>query len=289
MKIDYSSISSIKEYLRACNFAMQKKWGQNFLIDEKVRIFLLKSLQNIKGLSVWEVGPGLGAMTHLLQKLSGSLTLFEIDKGFINYLSLSFKNCDNLKIVKGDVLKTWKVEMKESGMPKVFFSCLPYNISISLLQDFFVNGAIFEKMLVTVQKEVAQKMLASKGESSYCPLAVCVQYFYNARKVCDIPPSAFWPQPHVHSSAVLLEKKTDAGEAEKIFVKLVCALFASRRRTAKNNLLQFLKMQNKAHDAYNEDIVNRIFESLNLSSKERAEDFSVDTFIEINKKVMEVI
>ncbi len=286
--LDYSSVSAIKEYLEASNFAMQKKWGQNFLIDESVRLSLLEALKNVRETKIWEVGPGLGAMTYLLREGGANLTLFEIDKGFIQFLNKKFENCNNIKIVEGDVLKTWGQELKHSGVPEILFGCLPYNISISLLLDFFSHGIIFNSILVTVQKEVAQKVMARKGEASYCPLAVFSQYFYNVRKVRDIPPSAFWPQPHVLSSVLLFEKKSNVviGVCEKLFVKLTFALFSSRRRTAKNNLLQFLKLQkNNCKNIENVD-VDEIFSKLKIKANERAEDLSYDTFFEIAKSLV---
>lgn len=276
--IDYNSPSSIKSYLKVFNFAMQKKWGQNFLIDEKTRKAIIEAIGNIEKKTVWEVGPGLGSMTSLLKEKGAYLTLFEIDKGFTAFLTQQFK--ENTKIIEGDVLKTWKEEAKNTGKPDVFFSCLPYNISIELILSFYKNLTIFDKMLITVQKEVADKILSHENTKAYSPISIFSSYFYDVKRILNIPPSCFWPQPHVTSSCLLFTKKEKRTcKNEKLFVSCVNVLFASRRRTIKNNLSKCLETWQ--HQTGKEKTVDSILQESNINPLARAESLKLDDFIKL--------
>ena len=252
---------------------MQKKWGQNFLIDERVRKLIADATGEIKGKTVWEVGPGLGSMTALLKEKGAFLTLFEIDKGFIAFLTKIFKD---VKIVQGDVLKTWKIDAKKNGTPHLFFSCLPYNISIELILSFFKNLIIFDKMVITVQKEVADKMLSKKKEKIYSPISIFSSYFYDVKRFLNIAPSSFWPQPHVSSTCLVFTKKEKREcKNEKLFISCVNALFSSRRRTVKNNLSKRLEKNVRHVD------VDFILQEAKIDGSLRAEDLAIDDFIKL--------
>ncbi|MGP1438502.1 MAG: 16S rRNA (adenine(1518)-N(6)/adenine(1519)-N(6))-dimethyltransferase RsmA [Treponema sp.] len=272
--IDYNSPSSIKSHLKFFNFAMQKKWGQNFLINEKIRKEIVHAIGDIKEKSVWEVGPGLGAMTVLLKEHNANITLFEIDKGFSAFLKKQFESEKGIKMVEGDVLKTWKEELKKSGIPPIFFGCLPYNITIELLLSFFQNITIFEKMVITIQKEVADKILSKKNAKAYSPLSIFSSYFYDIKRLLNISPSAFWPQPHVTSSTLIFTKKEKRTcNNERLFISMVHSLFASRRRTIKNNLSQWLEAQNI------EKKIDLILQEAKINPLARAESLELDDFI----------
>ena len=291
--LDYSSPTSIKNFLKNANFAMQKKWGQNFLVDAKMRENIIEMLGDVEGKSIWEVGPGLGAMTHLLAKKNARLTLFEIDAGFISFLRETFENEGEaigkafVKIVEGDVLKSWKSEVEKSGMPDVFFGCLPYNISIDLLLSLFKEEAVFDKMLITVQKEVAQKMLAKENKKEYAPLSVFTNYFYECKMTKDVPPSCFWPQPKVTSTALLLTKKENReAEDERLFVRLVSSLFSSRRRTIKNNLNGMLRQERLVGTSLEATFnIEDFFDLLKIDSSLRAENLNCGDFVAITNKL----
>ena len=145
---DYNSPAELKQLLDAKGFSMQKKFGQNFLINEEARRRLVNALELTKGMKVWEVGPGLGAMTSTILERGAELTVFEIDRGFASLISGFFEDFTKIgsfRIVEGDVMKTWKNQLQNAGLPDRFFGNLPYNIAATIIADTIENNVRFDR------------------------------------------------------------------------------------------------------------------------------------------------
>lgn len=248
---DYNSAAELKGVLEANGFSMQKKFGQNFLINQQARNKLIDALDVSEGTKVWEVGPGLGAMTSGLLEKGADLTVFEIDRGFISLISQYFESYSqkgSFRIVEGDVLKNWYGQTKEgTELPERFFGNLPYNIAASIVADTIEAGIRFEKCVFTVQKEVAVRMAAKPGDADYSSLSVLCNWAYDVKNLIDLSGSNFWPKPNVDSRAVIFTKKEDfpCCQNPKLFIKMQRALFSSRRKTVRNNLQGFLNNNEK--------------------------------------------
>ena len=264
---DYNSPAELKQVLDANGFSMQKKFGQNFLINEDARRRLVDALELTEGMKVWEVGPGLGAMTNTILERGAALTVFEIDRGFASLISGFFENYTNsgtFRIVEGDVMKTWKGQLKEAGQPDRFFGNLPYNIAATIIADTIENNVRFEKCVFTVQKEVAQRMCAKPGTADYSSFSALCQWAYDVKPLLDLAGGNFWPKPNVDSRAVVFTKKADfpCCKNPELFIKMQRALFSSRRKTVRNNLSQFLK---------NNDLAVSCLEKAGIDIMKRAE------------------
>ncbi len=255
---DYNSPSEIKNFLESNGLAMQKKFGQNFLINENARKRIIDALDITENSSVWEVGPGLGCMTEEILLRGASLTAFEIDRGFAECLKNFFDSyAEKFSLVEGDVLKTWKKERaafsEKTGKenPDRFFGNLPYNIAATLIADTIENQVRFDKCVFTVQKEVAKRMTAKPGTEDYSSFSVLCSWAYDINNVIDLAGTNFWPKPNVDSRAVLFTKKEGFPDCEnpKLFCKMQRALFSSRRKNVKNNLGIFLSSAEKAEYA----------------------------------------
>ena len=255
---DYNSPSEIKNFLESNGLAMQKKFGQNFLINENARKRIIDALDITENSSVWEVGPGLGCMTEEILLRGASLTAFEIDRGFAECLKNFFDSyAEKFSLVEGDVLKTWKKERaafsEKTGKenPDRFFGNLPYNIAATLIADTIENQVRFDKCVFTVQKEVAKRMTAKPGTEDYSSFSVLCPWAYDIKNVADLAGTNFWPKPNVDSRAVLFTKKEGFPDCEnpKLFCKMQRALFSSRRKNVKNNLGIFLSSAEKAEYA----------------------------------------
>jgi 16S rRNA (adenine1518-N6/adenine1519-N6)-dimethyltransferase len=277
--INYNSASALRAFLDKEGLGMRKKFGQNFLINGETRKALVQALAAQDGDEVWEIGPGLGAMTALLLEKELKVKAFEIDQGFIRVLKNIFSENKNFILVEGDVMKTWH---EHQGAP-FFLGNLPYNVAAALLADLIENDCIFFFFFVTVQKEVALRMAASAGTPDYSSFSVLCASAYKVNPLMTIRPSSFYPQPNVDSMAVLLEKK-DSQKYPMVFYPLVRALFASRRKTIKNNLLTFFSsrfgesLQNKPAV---QDLCASVLHSNSLNGNERAESLGQETFLSL--------
>ena len=242
---DYDSPGALKLFLEARGMAMQKKFGQNFLVNRNARRRLVAALGLEAGMSCWEVGPGLGAMTADILESGAVLTAFEIDAGFSRALEGFFGDERNFRLVQGDVLRTWKAEYEARGAPRRLFGNLPYNIAAAIVGDFISSGLIFERAVITVQKEVAARMIAEPDSDDYSSFSVFCQWAYRVSTVMDLSGGSFWPKPNVDSRAVELVGRNDwPGCANpKLFQSSLRALFSSRRKTVHNNFKVWLAAQ----------------------------------------------
>ncbi len=256
---------------------MQKKFGQNFLTSPDARKKIVSLLDLAPGEAVWEVGPGLGAMTSGLLEGGAKVTAFELDRGFISLLEGYFADeagKGDFRIVAGDVLKNWRGELdscgKEAASIKLFGN-LPYNIAATFIADTITGGARFARCAFTVQREVADRMRAKPGSKDNSSFSVLCQWLYDVKAAVDLAPGCFWPRPNVASQAVLFTPRTKAVELKdsKTFVKVVHTLFAQRRKTLLNNIKPILPPGVDAEE---------LFSTAGVSSRERAENLSVEAF-----------
>ncbi|MGL4987459.1 MAG: 16S rRNA (adenine(1518)-N(6)/adenine(1519)-N(6))-dimethyltransferase RsmA [Treponemataceae bacterium] len=274
--IDYNSPQQIREFLDFHELGMQKKFGQNFLINSTARSKIINALDLDKTNTVWEVGPGLGCMTNEALETGAKLTAFEIDRGFSRILNDFFGKRKNFKLIEGDVLKTWKKEF-EIAKPQYFFGNLPYNIAATLFADFISNGVFFEKGVITIQKEVALRMTAKPHSKDYSSFSVLCQWGYHLKPLMDLSASSFWPPPHVDSRVVLFTKKETLPWCEnpQTFLKILRALFATRRKTIKNNVAVYLKQHNNPIDA------ESTLKKADLNPQLRAENLTLEQIIHL--------
>lgn len=239
---DYNSPVALKELLDGQGMAMQKRFGQNFLVNGAARRRIADALGISAGTTVWEVGPGLGAMTAELLSRGARVTAFEIDRGFARLLRSIFSEevgSGTLRIVEGDAMRTWRGELESSGVPERFFGNLPYNVAAQIVGGTIEAGVRFGRMVVTVQREVAERMAADAGGAEYSSLSVLCRWAYDVSTVADLAGGSFWPVPNVASRTVsLVPRDGFPGCSDPSFFRaMVRRLFSSRRKTVRNNLL----------------------------------------------------
>ena len=281
---DYNSPIALKNFMDENNMAMQKKFGQNFLVNADARKKLIDVLDVKPGMKVWEVGPGLGSMTSGLLERGVNLTVFEIDHGFARLLTQFFEeyaNSGNFSLVEGDVLKTWPKFAKENDIPERFFGNLPYNVAATIIADTITKGFMFDKAVFTIQKEVGQRMNAKPGTEDYSSFSVLCQWAYDVKPVMDLAGGNFWPVPNVASRAVLMTKKEDFPKCEnpELFRKMVRQIFALRRKTLRNNLSRFVKAE----------ICDEALKIAGIEPSIRAENLSVEDLLKLSDALNSVI
>lgn len=281
---DYNSPKALKEFLDMNGLAMQKKFGQNFLVNEDARKKLIDNLDINENSKVWEIGPGLGCMTDEILSRGADLTVFEIDKGFAALISDFFSDYEKngkFQLILGDVMKTWKGQMEKQGSPDRLFGNLPYNIAATIIADTIENNFRFDKCVFTVQKEVAQRMTAKCGSSDYSSFSVLCQWAYDIKSLGDLGGGNFWPKPNVDSRSVLFVKKSEFPGCKKpeIFIKMQRSLFLSRRKTVRNNLTQLLK---------NGELALEALEKAGIDPMKRAEVLSINELLGLSDVLVDM-
>ncbi|MDR2536701.1 MAG: 16S rRNA (adenine(1518)-N(6)/adenine(1519)-N(6))-dimethyltransferase RsmA, partial [Treponema sp.] len=232
--INYDSPSALRAFLDAKSLGARKQFGQNFLIRREIRTRLLDALGFERGDAVWEIGPGLGAMTAPLLERGAHITVFEIDEGFCRILRGFFG--ERLTLIEGDALATWR----DTNPAPYLLGNLPYNIGARLIADFIEQGRFFQRMVITIQREVAQRMSARPHTKDYSSFSVLCASVYTVTPLMVLKGACFYPAPHVDSQAVRLDLRLDRPRYPALFYPLVRALFSSRRKTVKHNLRDFM-------------------------------------------------
>ena len=278
---DYNSPAELKKILEENGFSMQKKFGQNFLINPDARSKIIQALDVNENTAVWEIGPGLGAMTSELLEKNCNVTAFEIDKGFIQLLKQYFEQymqSGKFNLIEGDAVKNWKLHLKDSVLPERFFGNLPYNIAATLVADTIENNIRFEKCVFTVQKEVALRMAAKPGSPDYSSFSVLCQWAYDIKPLFDLSGSNFWPKPNVDSRAVLFTKKEDFPNCRnpQNFIKMQRALFSSRRKTVRNNLSGYLN---------NTELTLEVLNAAGIDPMKRAEVLTIEQMLHLSDTI----
>ncbi len=176
--LNYNSPTEILRVLEQLGVRLQKRWGQSFLVNRGAREAIVSLVDPEAEDDVWEIGPGLGTLTALLLPKVRSVAAFEIDRGLVTYLRENFGNWNNFALVTGDVLKTWRSYLREHGTPNKIVGNLPYSCASALIAALAENRVLAEKLVFTVQRELAERMSAQPGNKNYSSFSVLCQTVY---------------------------------------------------------------------------------------------------------------
>ena len=218
--------------------ALKKRWGQNFLVNRGARQRLVEILSPRPQETVWEIGPGLGAMTELLAGAAARVFAFEVDRGLCRFLEEGLRGRASFTLVPGDFLETWKETMQRQGAPDRILGNLPYSAASLMIADIIESGLRPTRMVFTVQRELADRMTSPPGRKSYSSFSVLCQTCFDVADLGDLQPGSFYPVPEVVSSIVQMTAVAGApsGEELKRLSALARSLFSSRRKTIRNNV-----------------------------------------------------
>ena len=223
-------------------FAFQKKFGQNFLIDEGIVNKIVREAGVTKDDFVLEIGPGIGTMTQYLCERAREVVAVEIDKNLIPILSDTLKNYSNVTVINEDILKLdikKLADEKNEGRPIKVVANLPYYITTPIIMGLFESHVPLDSITIMVQKEVADRMQCGPGTKDYGALSLAVQFYARPKVVLNVPASCFMPRPNVDSAVIRLERfKTPPVDVknEHLMFKIIRASFNQRRKTMLNSV-----------------------------------------------------
>ena len=215
-----------------------KKLGQNFLIDEDIVRRIVEAAELTTEDTVLEVGPGIGTLTQGLAESGAQVVAVELDKRLLPVLDTTLEGYDNVRIVPGDILKV--DIMKEVGSEN--FKCcanLPYYITTPIIFAILEKRLPMERLVVMVQKEVAERMAAKPGGRDYGALSVAIQYYTEPEIAFIVPPASFIPAPAVDSAVIVCKRRAKPPVEvcdEALFFRVVKAAFSLRRKMLNNAL-----------------------------------------------------
>lgn len=268
------TIETIKKY----EFAFQKKFGQNFLIDGHVLDKIIAAAEVTKEDCVVEIGPGIGTLTQYLAEAARNVISIEIDKMLIPILQETLADYDNVTVINQDVLKTDLQELvreHNEGRPVKVVANLPYYITTPIIMNLFESRLPVSSVTVMVQKEVAQRMQAGPGTKDYGALSLAVQYFAVPYIAANVPPNCFMPRPRVGSAVIRLtrhEKPPVEVADEQAMFQIIRASFNQRRKTLVNSL------HNSPQISKTKEEILRALEQMGLSQTVRGEALTLEQF-----------
>ena len=273
-----------------------KRFGQNFLIDQNTLLKIPDIAELNENDVVLEIGTGTGGLTRLLAEISRHVFTVEVDRKLFEIATDILKLYKNVTLVNADVLKTkhelnpdipskmlnWLKEHEQSHIKVV--SNLPYNISTPVIINLLEGNLPIKLMVLMLQKEITERMTAIPGTKEYGILSIITQLFSEVAVVKTLPPEVFWPRPEVYSSLVKIsvnkERYADRITDYHLFKKIIHAIFTSRRKTLRNSLEQ-LKLPNISREH-----LKRIIENMQLDERVRGETLNLDQLIHLSEAIV---
>lgn len=269
------------EVIQKYEFAFQKKFGQNFLIDEHVLEKIILAAGVTKDDMVLEIGPGIGTMTQYLAEAARQVVAVEIDTNLIPILEETLAGYENVTVLNADILKVNIRELAEqynNGRPIKVVANLPYYITTPIIMGLFESDVPIDNITVMVQKEVADRMQEGPGSKDYGALSLAVQYYADPCIVAHVPPNCFIPRPNVGSAVIRLtrhQKPPVEVKDSALMFKLVRASFNQRRKTLQNGL------NNSPEIHFSKEQIVAAIESLGVSATVRGEALTLAQFAQL--------
>lgn len=279
-----NTLEKTKNIMRINNIKANKRFGQNFLIDDNILENIVKSAEITNTDLVIEIGPGLGNLTEYLLEKAAYVILVEIDNNMINILNDRFKNNNNYILLNDDILKVNVDEIIENIENKLnrkfekikVVANLPYYITTPIIFKLLQNENRINEITVMVQKEVAERIVAKNKTKDYGILTLMVNYLGTSDIKLIVPNNSFIPAPNVTSAVIKITKnKRFTVKDEELLFKLIHSSFAQRRKKIINSLesTKFLNMSKPE--------LEKLFNECNISLNARAEELELQDYIKI--------
>lgn len=260
------------------DFNFKKKFGQNFLKDDSIPKKIVEHANVLDDSLVIEIGPGAGALTKILGKQAKQVLCYEIDESLEDILDHELVNYDNVDIIFDDFLnRDVKKDIEEYNYSHLYVVAnLPYYITTPIVTKIVEEGIDVEKVVIMIQKEVADRFAAKPKTREYGSITVFLNYYFDIKKEFLVSRNCFVPKPNVDSIVISLSKKKEslALKNQEVFFKLVRDSFHFKRKTLRNNL-----------KGYDLEKVENVLNNYNLDLSVRAEELPLEVFVDISNNI----
>ena len=254
----------------------KKSLGQNFLTDGNILTKIAQLVKNGPDAAILEIGPGRGALTRLLSRNGARVVAVELDRKLAPYLRREFQSASNVEVVEADILKTDLAALLRPRSDELWqvAANLPYNISSPVLFMLMDNRALFSRLVLMLQKEVGDRLVALPATKAYGALSVLFQLHFDIKRELIVKPGSFFPIPKVDSLVLsfmpLAEPRIKVAD-EEFFRKVVRAAFGQRRKTLWN-CLKLLGLERS------EERISEALETCGIARERRGETLSLPEF-----------
>jgi 16S rRNA (adenine1518-N6/adenine1519-N6)-dimethyltransferase len=284
------TLSYLRNLFEERGIRPKNKLGQNFLIDLNLLDLILRTAELSRSDLALEVGSGTGSLTNLLAQHAGAVVSVEIDTAFVNLTREAVADRSNVTVIQADILKN-KNELNpevlarldqisgQSGCERLkLVANLPYVVATPVISNLLLLGLAVDRMVVTVQWEIAERLMARPGVKDYAALAVLVQSVADVELVRKLPPTVFWPRPQVASAIVLIRpdpgKRAQVGDVVR-FRHFLRDLYVHRRKNLRGALAGL------PGGRFDKSEVDRKLAQLNLDGTARAESLDIETHLRL--------
>lgn len=284
MSENLMSLPATRAVLDRFGIRARKRYGQNFIIDASVVEDMMEAGHVSRKDTILEIGPGIGSMTQILSQDAGRVIAVEIDHSMEKVLQETLRDCDNVKVLYQDILKTDLKQIRDEWNGGRPFSCianLPYYITTPILDYLLHCTDCFERITVMLQKEVAERILAKPGTKEYGVLTLMITYYAKPVWVRDVSSECFFPRPGVDSAVIsltILDSPSVVCDEDWMF-QIIRAAFHQRRKTLANALSHGLSQEGIA---ISKEEVQSVLRDMNRSELIRGEDLSLEEYADLS-------
>jgi 16S rRNA (adenine1518-N6/adenine1519-N6)-dimethyltransferase len=259
-----------KYILEAFGHRAKKKLGQNFLVDEKAVEAIAAATKCGPGETVLEIGPGIGTLTQALAMRGAQVKAVELDSDLVKVMGKTLEGYDNIEIINEDILKA-NIPAITANKEFTVAANLPYYITTPIIFALLEQHLPIKRLVMMVQKEVAERIVAVPGGKDYGALTVAMQYYTEPKLLCTVPAKGFLPPPHVESAVLVCERRAKApvDVDEATFFKVVKGAFSVRRKML-SNALKNMGLSNEYVTAW--------LERAGIDGKRRGETLTIEEF-----------
>ena len=294
MSSQRQTLSYLQDKFRRAGLLPQIRFGQNFLIDLNLIDLIVRSADLTSKDVVLEIGTGMGSLTTKMALYAGSVITVEIDPMLAQLATQELAPFGNVTMLQRDALRNKNnlhdevlqtIREKVAEVPGSRFKLvanLPYNVATPIISNLLQVEPLVTKMVVTIQKELAERIAAKPKTKDYSALSIWVQSQCEVEIVRVMPPSVFWPQPKVESA--ILAITPDAALRDRIkdlgyFHQTVRAMFFHRRKFLRSVAISAMK------DKLTKEQVDEVLANANLDGNSRAEELPVETIIDLVERL----